>query len=69
MNVLLKPNKISQQAAAVVTGAGSGIGKSFAYEISRRGGSVLCVDIDEVSANKTAAMLKKNGFTRRTLSM
>jgi len=59
--VLLKPNKISQQAAAVVTGAGSGIGKSFAYEISRRGGSVLCVDIDEVSANKTAAMLKKMG--------
>lgn len=59
--MLTKPNKISQQSAAVVTGAGSGIGKSFAYEISKRGGSVLCVDINEESANETAFMLKKMG--------
>ena len=59
--MLIKSNKISQQSAAVVTGAGSGIGKSFAYEISKRGGSVLCVDIDEEAATKTASMLKKMG--------
>ena len=41
-----KPLPPSTQAAAVITGAGSGIGRSFAYEVARRGGSVLCVDID-----------------------
>ena len=57
----IKPLKPSQKAAAVVTGAGSGIGKSFAYEIARRGGSVLCVDIDMKAAKETAAMLEELG--------
>lgn len=39
----MKPRmqKPSRGAAAVVTGAGSGIGRSFAYEIARRGGNVM----------------------------
>lgn len=57
----IAPLKPSQKAAAVVTGAGSGIGKSFAYEISRRGGDVICVDIDLQTAKETAAMLQELG--------
>ncbi|MBV1883387.1 MAG: SDR family NAD(P)-dependent oxidoreductase [Pseudomonadales bacterium] len=53
--------KVSQKSAAVVTGAGSGIGKSFAYEIARRGGAVVCADIDLKAANKTALMLQELG--------
>ncbi|MBL4865802.1 MAG: SDR family NAD(P)-dependent oxidoreductase [Pseudomonadales bacterium] len=53
--------KVSQKSAAVVTGAGSGIGKSFAYEIARRGGQVICVDIDLKAAQNTATMLKELG--------
>lgn len=62
MNITRKnPLPISRQAAAIVTGAGSGIGKSFAYEIARRGGSVLCVDIREDRANETAKDLANIG--------
>ncbi|MBV1881913.1 MAG: SDR family NAD(P)-dependent oxidoreductase [Pseudomonadales bacterium] len=53
--------KVSQKSAAVVTGAGSGIGKSFAYEIARRGGQVICADIDLKAAQKTATMLQELG--------
>lgn len=40
-------------AAAVVTGAGSGIGKAFALEIAKRGGKVVCADIDLSAAQNT----------------
>lgn len=33
-------------ANAVITGAGSGIGRAFALELARRGGHVVCADID-----------------------
>ena len=51
----------STQAAAVITGAGSGIGRSFAYEVARRGGSVLCVDINEERAEQVAISLRALG--------
>ena len=44
-------------ADAVVTGAGSGIGRAFACEIAKRGGRVVCADIDDVSAKETADMI------------
>lgn len=44
-------------ADAVVTGAGSGIGRAFAVEIARRGGRVVCSDIDEVAAKETAEQI------------
>ena len=40
MGLLSKKNKPSQKAYAVVTGAGSGIGRSFALELAKRGGDV-----------------------------
>jgi NAD(P)-dependent dehydrogenase (short-subunit alcohol dehydrogenase family) len=46
--------KRSHGAAAVITGAGSGIGAAFAAELARRGGRVVCSDIDETAAHTTA---------------
>ncbi|MDP1541304.1 MAG: SDR family NAD(P)-dependent oxidoreductase [Moraxellaceae bacterium] len=56
-----REQKLSNGAAAVVTGAGSGIGRSFAYEIARRGGAVLCVDLREERAEETAKALRELG--------
>lgn len=45
------------RADAVVTGAGSGIGRAFAVEIARRGGRVVCADVDGVTAKETAGII------------
>ena len=55
------PKKRSHDAAAVITGAGSGIGAAFAVELARRGGRVVCSDIDEVSASATADAIIAGG--------
>jgi NAD(P)-dependent dehydrogenase (short-subunit alcohol dehydrogenase family) len=53
--------KRSRNAAAVITGAGSGIGAAFAVELAKRGGRVVCSDIDEVSARATADAIVADG--------
>ncbi len=53
--------KISQGACAVVTGAGSGIGRAFALEIAGRNGKVLCADINLTSALETVEQIRQNG--------
>ena len=40
---------------AVVTGAGSGLGRAFCLELRKRGARLVCADIDEAAAQKTAA--------------
>jgi len=52
---------ISRGARAVVTGAGSGIGRAFANEIHRRGGAVVCADIDFVRAEESAVAIRSEG--------
>ncbi|MGW4366788.1 SDR family NAD(P)-dependent oxidoreductase [Nocardia takedensis] len=47
-------------ARAVVTGAGSGIGRAFAVEIAARGGRVLCADIDQARAEETVALIERD---------
>jgi NAD(P)-dependent dehydrogenase (short-subunit alcohol dehydrogenase family) len=47
----------SYSSRAVVTGAGSGIGRAFALELARRGGQVVCADIDLMRAQETAAQI------------
>ncbi|MCV7412162.1 short-chain dehydrogenase [Mycobacterium florentinum] len=51
----------SDNALAVVTGAGSGIGAAFAVELGRRGGTVVCSDIDEAAAQETADAITELG--------
>ncbi|WP_445159570.1 SDR family NAD(P)-dependent oxidoreductase [Mycobacterium sp. Dal123C01] len=51
----------SHGALAVVTGAGSGIGAAFAAELGNRGGTVVCSDIDEAAAQKTADAIVERG--------
>jgi len=46
---------------AVVTGAGSGIGRAIAQAMAARGARVAAVDIDEASARETAASLATAG--------
>ncbi len=41
--------------AAVVTGAGSGLGRAIALELGRRGYRVLATDVDSDSATRTAS--------------
>src|SRR3954451_5440585 len=46
---------------AVVTGAGSGIGRAVALAFARAGAQVACVDLDPESAETTRAAAAKNG--------
>jgi NAD(P)-dependent dehydrogenase (short-subunit alcohol dehydrogenase family) len=54
-------NKPSREASAIVTGAGSGIGRAFALELARRGGRVVCADINPATAEETAQLIVDNG--------
>lgn len=58
---LLNRSKTSRGASAVVTGAGSGIGAAFAVELGKRGGAVVCSDIDEAAAQRTADTIAEHG--------
>lgn len=58
---LLNGPKTSRGALAVVTGAGSGIGAAFAVELGRRGGAVVCSDIDDAAAQQTADAITEQG--------
>ena len=51
----------SQKAFAVVTGAGSGIGRSFALVLAKRGGSVVCADINLAAAEETVSLVQQAG--------
>lgn len=58
MGLFAKKVRLSQQAYAVVTGAGSGIERSFALELAKRGGSVICADINLAAAQATAKQIE-----------
>ena len=58
---LFGSDKRSRNAAAVITGAGSGIGAAFAVELAKRGGRVVCSDIDETASRATADAIVANG--------
>ncbi|MBH2001606.1 MAG: SDR family NAD(P)-dependent oxidoreductase [Moraxellaceae bacterium] len=61
MKLFGKKRKPSQKAFAVVTGAGSGIGRSFALELAKRGGTVVCSDIDLDAAKETVSLIENLG--------
>src|SRR5687768_3002492 len=47
-----------QNKVALITGAGSGIGRQTALLFSKEGASVVCVDVNEKAAQETASMIK-----------
>jgi len=51
----------TSHAHAVVTGAGSGIGRALALELANRGGKVVCADVNEVTAKETVVMIERAG--------
>jgi rhamnulose-1-phosphate aldolase/alcohol dehydrogenase len=51
----LPPEKELDRQIVVVIGAGAGIGQATAYRLVREGAHVVCVDLDEPSAQATAA--------------
>jgi NAD(P)-dependent dehydrogenase (short-subunit alcohol dehydrogenase family) len=53
--------KVSKNAHAVVTGAGSGIGRAFALELAKRGGEVVCADINLATAQDTVDLISALG--------
>jgi NAD(P)-dependent dehydrogenase (short-subunit alcohol dehydrogenase family) len=61
LDKLLGRSTTTHEALAVVTGAGSGIGAAFAIELGRRGGAVVCSDIDESAAQLTADAIIEAG--------
>ena len=61
MKLLTRRNKPSHNAHAVITGAGSGIGRSFALDVARRNGVVVCADIDLAAAKETVALIEQQG--------
>lgn len=51
---------------AVVTGAGSGIGRALATRLATRGAAVVCADIDEDAATRTAQTIETAGGRARS---
>lgn len=58
MGLFKKKTQPSYNAHAVVTGAGSGIGRSFALELAHRGGSIVCADINLAAAQETVQLIQ-----------
>ncbi|NMB39495.1 MAG: SDR family NAD(P)-dependent oxidoreductase, partial [Firmicutes bacterium] len=46
---------------AIVTGAGSGIGRAIAVLFAKEGAKVVLTDIDQQSLNDTTAQIKAEG--------
>jgi NAD(P)-dependent dehydrogenase (short-subunit alcohol dehydrogenase family) len=53
--------KRTQKAAAVVTGAGSGIGRAFSLALAQRGSRVVCADINVATAEETVTLIQAQG--------
>ncbi|MGH8725062.1 MAG: glucose 1-dehydrogenase [Burkholderiales bacterium] len=47
-----------QDKVALITGAGSGIGRQSALLFAKEGAAVVCVDVNEQAARETAQMIK-----------
>jgi NAD(P)-dependent dehydrogenase (short-subunit alcohol dehydrogenase family) len=52
---------LSQDVRAVVTGAGSGLGRAFAVELASRGALVIASDLDAGRAEQTASEIVATG--------
>lgn len=65
-----RDNAVIRGARAVVTGAGSGIGRSLAIELARRGATeVVVTDIDDDRAQRVATELRALGAEARPVAL
>ena len=53
--------KTLENKTAIVTGAGSGIGRAVAILYATEGANVVVSDVNEKGSNETVEMIKKNG--------
>jgi 3-oxoacyl-[acyl-carrier protein] reductase len=58
-----------QTHIAVITGAGSGIGRAIALGYAREGAQIVAVDVDGDAAAKTAAEITETGGTARHFTL
>ena len=52
-----------EDKVAVITGAGSGIGRHCAYEFAKNGAKVVVADINQAGAEETVLNIRKDGGT------
>jgi NAD(P)-dependent dehydrogenase (short-subunit alcohol dehydrogenase family) len=60
--------RIGRETRAVVTGAGSGLGRALANAISARGGTVVVSDVRVAAAEETAAAIRGAGGVAHVLA-
>ena len=53
--------KILENKVAIVTGAGSGIGREIAISYATEGAKVVVSDLNEKGGNETVSLITKNG--------
>lgn len=58
---------VAPQASAIVTGAGTGIGRAIAHRLASEGYQVIIADRDAESAYETARQLEEKGFAARAV--
>ena len=51
--------KLLENKVALVTGAGSGIGREIAYQLAREGASVVVSDVNDAAGQETAAQVRR----------
>ena len=54
---------------AIVTGAGSGIGRAVALTLAERGDTVVCADLDEASASRDERGRRRRGRVRSRIDV
>src|SRR5690554_1382398 len=59
--------KLPKNTRAVITGAGSGLGRAIALEVAGRGGSILVADIHEGRVEETASLIRSLGSRAETI--